>query len=75
MQLLRDKAMGKSGAPVRTRTGNQLIKSQLLYQLSYRGNQKNGSILIEECRLSKRQLDFRSRCRGISKIPWGNSFG
>ena len=25
------------GAPVRTRTGNQLIKSQLLYQLSYRG--------------------------------------
>ena len=28
----------ESGAPVRTRTGNQLIKSQLLYQLSYRGN-------------------------------------
>jgi hypothetical protein len=26
-----------NGAPVRTRTGNQLIKSQLLYQLSYRG--------------------------------------
>ncbi len=27
----------QNGAPVRTRTGNQLIKSQLLYQLSYRG--------------------------------------
>jgi hypothetical protein len=27
-----------SGAPVGTRTPNQLIKSQLLYQLSYRGN-------------------------------------
>ena len=30
---------GKSGAPARTRTWDQLIKSQLLYQLSYRGNQ------------------------------------
>src|SRR5438045_6917655 len=29
---------GKSGAPGRTRTVNQLIKSQLLCQLSYRGN-------------------------------------
>src|SRR5437667_12631648 len=28
----------RSGAPVGTRTPNQLIKSQLLYQLSYRGN-------------------------------------
>lgn len=28
------------GAPVRTRTGNQLIKSQLLYQLSYRGSKE-----------------------------------
>ena len=27
----------KAGAPVGTRTPNQLIKSQLLYQLSYRG--------------------------------------
>ena len=27
----------KNGAPVGTRTPNQLIKSQLLYQLSYRG--------------------------------------
>ena len=27
------------GAPARTRTWDQLIKSQLLYQLSYRGNQ------------------------------------
>ena len=27
-----------SGAPARTRTVDQLIKSQLLYQLSYRGN-------------------------------------
>jgi hypothetical protein len=27
----------KSGAPARTRTVNQSIKSQLLYQLSYRG--------------------------------------
>ena len=27
-----------SGAPARTRTWDQLIKSQLLYQLSYRGN-------------------------------------
>ena len=32
--------LGKSGAPARTRTWDQLIKSQLLYQLSYRGNQK-----------------------------------
>ena len=30
--------MGKKfGAPARTRTWNPLIKSQLLYQLSYRG--------------------------------------
>ncbi len=29
----------ESGAPARTRTLDQLIKSQLLYQLSYRGNQ------------------------------------
>jgi hypothetical protein len=28
---------GYIGAPARTRTVNQLIKSQLLYQLSYRG--------------------------------------
>ena len=28
----------KNGAPARTRTWDQLIKSQLLYQLSYRGN-------------------------------------
>ena len=28
------------GAPARTRTLDQLIKSQLLYQLSYRGNNK-----------------------------------
>jgi hypothetical protein len=46
-----------SGAPVRTRTGNQLIKSQLLYQLSYRGNQKNGSILTHDRPLSKRELE------------------
>src|SRR4030095_9444548 len=29
----------RSGAPARTRTWDQLIKSQLLYQLSYRGTQ------------------------------------
>ena len=29
---------GKSGAPGGIRTHDQLIKSQLLYQLSYRGN-------------------------------------
>ena len=29
-----------SGAPGRTRTYDQLIKSQLLYQLSYRGSQR-----------------------------------
>ena len=29
----------KGGAPARIRTLDQLIKSQLLYQLSYRGNQ------------------------------------
>ena len=28
----------KNGTPGRTRTYNQLIKSQLLYQLSYRGD-------------------------------------
>src|SRR5213596_3626837 len=31
----------RSGAPARTRTVNQLIKSQLLYQLSYRGKVLN----------------------------------
>lgn len=31
----------KPGAPARTRTWNQLIKSQLLYQLSYRGTAQN----------------------------------
>jgi hypothetical protein len=30
------------GAPVGTRTLNQLIKSQLLYQLSYRGTSSGG---------------------------------
>ncbi len=29
-----------SGAPGRTRTYDQLIKSQLLYQLSYRGSKE-----------------------------------
>ena len=38
--------MGGNGAPVGTRTPNQLIKSQLLYQLSYRGN----IIIINELR-------------------------
>ena len=33
-----------NGAPARTRTLDQLIKSQLLYQLSYRGNQRAVSI-------------------------------
>ena len=33
------KMLIRSGAPARTRTVDQLIKSQLLYQLSYRGNQ------------------------------------
>ena len=32
------KLEARNGAPVGTRTPNQLIKSQLLYQLSYRGN-------------------------------------
>ena len=49
--------MRRDGAPVRTRTGNQLIKSQLLYQLSYRGNQKNGSILTHDRALSKTELE------------------
>ena len=33
------KSLNGSGAPARIRTLDQLIKSQLLYQLSYRGNQ------------------------------------
>ncbi len=35
-----------NGAPARTRTWDQLIKSQLLYQLSYRGHQRPRSIAI-----------------------------
>ena len=31
-------SLGKNGAPGGIRTHDQLIKSQLLYQLSYRGN-------------------------------------
>ena len=46
-----------SGAPARTRTWDQLIKSQLLYQLSYRGSQS----LLE--RLHRvRRLVTRRRC-------------
>ncbi len=42
-----------SGAPARTRTWNQLIKSQLLYQLSYRGNQLNTRRVHIACRTSQ----------------------
>ena len=61
--------MREDGAPVRTRTGNQLIKSQLLYQLSYRGNRKNGSILTHDRALSKTELEWRLGSSGSdSKI-------
>gem|GEM_PF-3169525 len=38
MDLFAMKTEVKIGTPGRTRTYNQLIKSQLLYQLSYRGD-------------------------------------
>ena len=48
---------GKSGAPGGIRTHDQLIKSQLLYQLSYRGNRLfaihcDGLVSLEKSRLT-----------------------
>jgi hypothetical protein len=37
--MTRENGEEQNGAPARTRTLDQLIKSQLLYQLSYRGTQ------------------------------------
>jgi hypothetical protein len=42
-----------NGASARTRTVNQLIKSQLLYQLSYRGNRRSAALYATISRCQK----------------------
>jgi hypothetical protein len=61
------KTRKKSGAPGGIRTHDQLIKSQLLYQLSYRGNRSSAGTNMFATMESLRRASIIARKRKITE--------